>query len=171
MAAFESKKFSWRKGYSYKVDAETVGGVLETIEKRDGEVSTRAFLDYSRPEESETHSMFEWDDSIAAEKYRLRQAAQIINQLEVRFEQEEAAEQAVEVVPAYVNTMQKTLHSPARFVNIVSAMEDQEMRRHVIFNAVRELTSFRNKYQKLSCFAKLFKAVDETIEELKEYAG
>lgn len=174
MAAFTSKKFSWRQGYSYRVSAEVVGEALENIEQRDGEVTSRSFLDYSRPEESETHSMFEWDDSVAAEKYRLKQAACIINQLEVRLvcEGAPAEDKRVEIVPAFVNAQRKTAPmTSARFVNVVSAMDNDETRDHVLHNALRELRAFRDKYRTVSQFASLFKAVDELIEGLKEDAG
>ena len=174
MAAFESKKFSWRKGYSYRISADTVGSVLETIEQRDGEVTSKAFLEESRPEGSATHSMFEWDDSVAAELYRLRQAAQIINQLEVQVVCEESPveEQRVEIVPAYVNTEPKT--SPmvsARFQNVYAAMEDEESRRIVLANAMRELKAFKRKYATISTFAKLFAVIEDLDKELKENAS
>lgn len=162
MAAFQSVKFSWRPGFAYKVPAETVGGVLEYIEKRDGSVTSETFLDYSRPVEAETHSMFEWDDSVAAEKFRLGQAARIINQLDVQIVEvgTETEEMTLHVVPAFVNTEGKKAGTPASFLNIVGAMGDDGRRAQVLKNAMRELAAFRKKYSALSEFAGLFSAID-----------
>lgn len=172
MAAFESKKFSWRSGYSYKVSADTVGGVLEDIEKRDGVVTSESFLDYSRPEDSSTHGLFEWDDSIAAEKYRKRQATQIINQLEVQIVYEESLqdEAQVEVIPivvsAYVNVRKKAPKEPAAFVNVIAAQEDKELWTQVMRNAIVEMNTFSRKYSRYKEFAKVCKAIAETEKEL-----
>lgn len=67
------KKYSYKHGKT-GASAQTVGETLERIEKRDGAVTKEAFLEESRPEDSPTHAMFEWNDGIAAEKYRLEQS-------------------------------------------------------------------------------------------------
>jgi anion-transporting ArsA/GET3 family ATPase len=38
-------------------------------------------LDYARNPDSELHKCFEWDDTVAAEKYRLQQARTVVCQL------------------------------------------------------------------------------------------
>ena len=173
MAAFTSKKFSWRQGYSYRISADTVGGVLEAIEQRDGEVTSKAFLDESRPEDSATHSLFEWNDSVAAEKYRLQQAGHIINQLEIEFVCDETTSEKkeIEIVPAFVNTLPKSPMASARFLNVRTAMDDEETRSIVLANAMRELKAFHRKYANISAFAKLFAVIDELDEELKASAS
>ena len=78
-------KYSWRSGYRPRVSADIVGEVLSNLKEasESGTVNAEALLEYSRPEESETHDLFEWNDGIAAEKWRLYQSGRIINQLEV----------------------------------------------------------------------------------------
>lgn len=136
MAAFESKKYSYRSGYSYKVPAQTVGKALESIEEKEGKVTSASFLEYSRPETSETHSMFEWDDSIAAEKYRLRQSAAIIGQIEVHIEyidnQEEINPVEINAIPAFVNVAGKSPKASATFVNVVTAVDNKNMWKQVV---------------------------------------
>lgn len=174
MAAFESKKFSWRSGYSYRVSADTVGRALEDIERKDGEVTAASFLEYSRPEGADTHSMFEWDDTVAAEKYRHRQAQQIINQLEVRFEYVEAgqdeSETEIRIVSssAYLNVNRKAPTERAVFVNAVEAMSDAEKRKTVLMNAFSELDAFGRKYSQYNELGKVFDAVVEAKQEFLE---
>ena len=81
---FQSK-YAWG-GIKYSVSADTVGAVLEDIEQQNGTVSKELFLDASRSEDSPTHGMFEWDDSIAGEKWRLDQARKIICSLSLKIE-------------------------------------------------------------------------------------
>ena len=71
---FELKKnYSWSYG-GFGVDANTVGKTLEQIEADTGSVTKEKLLDASRAEDSPTHALFEWNNEIAGEKYRLEQA-------------------------------------------------------------------------------------------------
>lgn len=166
MAAFESKKYSYRSGYSYKVPAQVVGKALESIEEKEGKVTSKSFLEYSRPETADTHSMFEWNDSIAAEKYRLRQSAAIIGQIEVKIEiadtdDGESQEIQITPVPAFVNVAGKSTKASATFVNVVTAHEDSALWEQVLRNALAELNSFKRKYARYKKFAKVISAIDE----------
>lgn len=156
MSAFESKKYSWRKGYAYKTPADVVGNVLEKIEKKKGSITASDFLDASRSKKSPTHSMFEWDDTIAAEKYRLRQSAQIINQLEISIESN-----GFECVTAFVNVESKSVRKTASFINIESAMSDEEYREQILQNALSELKAFEKKYAQYRELADVFDSIKE----------
>lgn len=164
MGLFKSK-YSWRGGFAYKVPASIVGTALESIEARDGNVTSQSFLEYSRPEESETHSMFEWDDTIAAEKYRLRQAGAIINQLEVKleFENSPTHEAEIKVVPikAFMNVSAKAPTEAGVFINAVTVQQEDEYRKTVLQNALSELRAFQRKYANFSEFSKVFDAIKE----------
>lgn len=174
MAAFESKKYSWKGGYSYKVSAETVGSVLEKIERDKGSATSVDFLEYSRDENAETHEMFEWDDAVAAEKYRLRQSAQIINQLQVEITYKEVQTTDTEIIlevpdrpiktSAYVNVGERygKPSDRATFVNVIDAMKDSEMRKQVLRNASASLESFKQKY-------KGFKELEKVIIEINNF--
>ena len=176
MSAYVSK-YSWRNGYSHKVSADVVGSVLEKIEKSDGMVTSKSFLDYSRPEDSETHSMFEWDDSVAAEKYRLSQSGKIINQLsvEVIYEESVPADISINVeeqvpakrqfVSAFVNVERKSIKQSAVFMNVQEALRNEHTREMVLENAKSELESFKRKYGNLVELSEVIKAIDEFVDQ------
>jgi len=65
------------------VSANAVGTALEFLRERDGVASARAFVNISRPPDAETHPLFEWDDAVAAENYRVVQARETIRELRV----------------------------------------------------------------------------------------
>lgn len=169
MGIFKSK-YSWRGGFAYKVPASTVGTALESIEARDGNVTSQSFLEYSRPEDSATHSMFEWDDTIAAEKYRLRQAGAIINQLEVKIEYEEdpVLETEIKIVPvkAFMNVAAKAPTETGVFINAITVQTEEEYRRAVIKNAIGDLRAFQKKYSNFKEFSKVFAAIKEAEKDL-----
>lgn len=175
MSAFTSK-YSWKNGYQYKVSADTVGGVLNKIERENGQVTKESFLDYSRDENSETHSMFEWNDSIAAEKYRLRQAGNIIAQLEVTIVHEDvkpreitaqikSAEPQETKISAFVNVAPKAPTVHATYYNVNRAMSDEDTRKQVLRNALFELRAFECKYKNFTEFAELFEVIERVTNE------
>lgn len=175
MAAFESKKYAWRSGYSYRVPANTVGSVLEKIEKEQGTVTKEAFLEYSRDESSETHELFEWNDSTAAEKYRLIQAGKVITQLEVSYEYVkpdnvelsvvvEEAQHTPVTYSAYVNVQKRATGIAASYMNTEKAMGEEKTRKQVLENAMQELRVFKRKYEQCKELAVIFEAI-ERLEE------
>lgn len=159
MSAFESKKYSWKSGFAYSTSADTVGKVLEKIEKRDGKVTAKSFLAESKKKSSPTHSMFEWDDAKAANKYRLQQSAQIINQLEITLEDGNSA-------PAFVNVRIKSVKQSASFLNVQTALSDEEYSRIVLQNALSELLSFQKKYNGLKELSDVFASIKSLQEQM-----
>lgn len=65
------------------VDAQVIGEELERIESDHGLIDPHVVLDESRPEHAPLHKAFEWDDGIAAEKYRLEQSRHLIRSIEI----------------------------------------------------------------------------------------
>jgi hypothetical protein len=83
---FQPKRsYSWGEGYAPNMDANIVGGVCEQIENNNGGVTKESFLEASRPEDSPTHELFEWNDTRAAELYRLDTSKRIIGCLRVTY--------------------------------------------------------------------------------------
>lgn len=76
-------KYKWRETYRGAVDADVAGAELGRIKRTYGELTAQAVVDESRPEEAPLHPVFEWDDAVAAEKYRRSQAQTVIRALVV----------------------------------------------------------------------------------------
>ena len=154
--------YTWRKGFQPKVKPEIVGGILEHIEDENGEVTNKAFLDYSRDENSETHCLFEWDDAKAGELYRLSVSTSIINQLQIVYMDNEESEP--QKYSAFVNVDSER---NAKYVNIVTALSDKESKDLVIKRIKRDLDSLRLKYRSIKEFAEI---LEEFAAEVKKGA-
>lgn len=144
--------YSWK--YNMKVPAEKAGKEMERIERKHGEVTPENVLEESRAEGATLHNLFEWDDTVAAEKYRLNQAGLIIRNLTVTIE-------TVETKPtmrAYVNVSDDT---KGRFISITNAMSNEDTREIVLRNALAELKEFRKKYSDLQELSEVFSAIDK----------
>ena len=176
MSAFETKKYSYKKGVGFwKVSAQTVGNAIEMIKEEKGYATKEDLLEYSRPLESDTHALFEWDDSIAAEKYRLAQAGLVMRQLEVEIIRESANAQGVNLsikkteptirTRAFVNIEENygQFGTPGRFVGISEALSNDTYRDRVLENARKELLSFKTKYQTLVELENVFAVIDEFV--------
>ena len=152
MPAF-TNKYSYRRGFNFKVPAQVVGETLEGL-AQSGELTSKRFLDVSRPESAPTHNMFEWDDSVAAERYRLQQATVAINSVEVQIVNEATA--SVISQAAFVNVVSKAPARTGSFTPIEVALSDENMRNVLLENALNELKAFRRKYSQLSELADVF---------------
>lgn len=130
------KKYEWST-FKRNVDANVVGGVMEMLEERDGSATKESLLEASRPEDSETHSLFEWNNDVAAEKYRLDQSQKIINDLRVVYTTPKKQEVSV---TAFVNV--NSGKKKASYENIADALAD-EGKKEIILNRLRgELDAF-----------------------------
>lgn len=134
------RKYSWRAGKS--VPAQVAGEVMEMIEQRDGVLTKEAFLEESRPENSPTHNLFEWDDTVAAERFRLEQSRMAIQDIVVTIIKKDEPKK----VHAFVNVT-RGKQNKAEYSNIELAMSDETKRQAVLANAFSELRTFEQKYQ------------------------
>lgn len=154
---FKPKSYKWRDGTPYATSPDIVGGVIEEIETRDGEVTREAFLDASRPEDAPTHSMFEWDDSIAAEKYRLDQSRKIIVALQIVYEDAQEERE----VSAFVNVKNERT---AVYKNVVDALSDEESRALIIERITREVEALIERNKGVEELADILRAALERLE-------
>jgi hypothetical protein len=96
--------YTWKIGSHIRVDAEKVGKELEKIKSAK---TPQAVVSYAEThQKSELHSFFEWDDSQAAQKYRLAQARHIISCLVItktEYSPKEKQEVKVQTFRAYEN--------------------------------------------------------------------
>ena len=168
-------KYSWRSGYTPKVSAEIVGNALERLksESEEGTVNAEMFLEYSRPEQSETHALFEWRDHEAAEKWRLYQAGRIINQLDVTLIEVPSEETEIVLphsdienvkapikVNAFVNIQSKGPAKKGNYIDVMTAFRDEEMKQRVLKNALWELEAFQRKYERYTELSEVINAID-----------
>lgn len=156
-----SRLYSWRHSHG-GVSAQAAGEMIEKIEARDGVVTKEAFLEESRPEDSPTHGCFEWDDGIAAEKYRLWQSGSVIRDVCITVVSDD--DKAPIKTPVFVNTV-KNCTAPAKFMSVEVALADETHRNTILENAFSELQEFRKKYGRLKELAEVFKVIDKVIEE------
>lgn len=146
--------------FQYSVDANIVGHTIENIEKANGECTAKMLLDEARAEESPIHELFEWDDSIAAEKYRLKQATEIITAIAVVIEDNLETPKKVR---AFANVGARHKGS---FIPMTTALAKEESRKVVLQHALEELKEFKAKYKNLEELAAIFSEIERLQEAI-----
>lgn len=163
------RKYDWNTFKGLSVEAQTVGEVLERLESENGTVSKEAFLDASRPVSSPTHSLFEWDDATAAERYRLVQSGRYIRDLRVTLIRHESDVKTMDVQitnsaeyegRGFMNGRENRL-SGVSYNSAMQVLTDKEKRENALRHAKAELRIFRRKYES---FKELAGVMNEIIK-------
>lgn len=83
------------------ISAEVVAAELNRIEEETGNADRRSIVEAARPDDAVLHPAFEWDDAVAAERYREAQAGQIVRAVVLVPEPEKG--ESLPIVRAFVS--------------------------------------------------------------------
>lgn len=119
---------------------------LQSIYRQRGELTPAIVVDEARPADAPLHDRFEWDDSIAGEKYREVQAAELIRSVKVVYT-DQPEERSVR---AFVS-VQRDDHRG--YVPTEEAVADDFTRKLLLAECRREWEAFKAKYSSLEEFA------------------
>ena len=153
-------KYEWR--FQQSVSADVVGKEFERLEEENGSLNAVDVVESAKLEDSPLHNMFEWDDTIAANKYRISQASYYIRTL---IKTEITEDEQPKSFRAYVNINSNPL-SAGVYENTPKALSKEETRKLVLNNALKELVSFQKKYNTLSELAVVFSAIDTVVDSI-----
>ena len=148
--------YKWKSGARAPVSAQVAGEVCEQMSSN-GELTPKALVDASRPEDAPLHKAFEWDDEKAAEAYRETQAAYIIRHIEVKREDMEEPVRAFFTAP----TMSTT---PCQYHSVEAILHDADGRDALLDSARRELEAFTRKYRQLAELADVIAAAEKLLD-------
>lgn len=172
-------KYTIRKGAPFKEsDAQVIAKTLTDLARaQGGKVEPKVLLQEASDPSHPLHRLFEWDDSKAANKYRLIQARQIITCV-----QYEVSTNTVTVdLPMFVRVVNGEELPDAKpgpgYVTLPTVVEHESFQRSILDRALNELKSFQNRYKSLSnaCteLRPLLKAIgkfEETVRKKEESA-
>ena len=137
-------KVEWRIDGIYKADAQKVADEIGN-----DRISPEEVLEKARDVNSELHKCFEWNDSIAAEKYRLQQARGILINLVYKEKESNA-----EPVRTFQITSQRNVYQPT-----VQFLVQEDEYQNLLKRAKSELESFKKRYHTLSELQEVFEAI------------
>ena len=143
--------YQWKTGSRHKVSAAVAAEVMDRLAEED-RLNAQELVEESRPEDAPLHSEFEWDDSIAAEKYREEQAGALIRHLVVRIE---ANDQEYPTRQYFMIQPEAKIYEPIQVI-----LKDEDKTDLLLGQAKRELRAFKAKYACLKELAEVIKAID-----------
>lgn len=147
--------YKWKIEGVWKQDANLVGKELEVL-ANENNLTPEAVLNIAKDENSSLHNLFEWNDEIAAEKYRLSQARQIIQQIVVVNNHPNAE---VREIRAFVTESKNNGH----YQLITTVIEDPITYEVLLKRAKLELQAFKDKYKSIVEFKELFSEIDKVL--------
>lgn len=141
--------YKWKIEGLYGVDAQVAGNELERIYHEKGTLEPSVVVEQSKPKNAPLHSMFEWNDEAAAEKWREQQARNIIGNVVVADE------------PNGESFTRAFVHVSDDYRPLSIVLDDRDMTEELLMTALRELRTFEAKYSELRQLAPVLDAIEE----------
>ncbi len=157
--------FSLHRGFKKTLEtAALVAAELQRIQGNRETLEPEAVVDASRPEDAPLHPAFTWDDSEAAERWRVAQARDLqrgVRVVLIRTDGE--GEHRSEPVQMYASISPKDEIGGYRQVSV--SIEVATHRRALLQEALNALGRFRAKYRVVTELSSLMGKIDELLEK------
>lgn len=162
------EQFIWKAGAQFPVTAETAANTIIDLQRSLGKdsITAKELLDASRDETAPLHSCFEWEDSVAAEQYRIYQARHLIGSIEIEYVKNDTPTPLARS-RYFINVVSNAPKVQGKFATIDVAFNNDDYRVAVLKNALRELRAFQNKYSSYKELASVFKSIDDFADAIK----
>ena len=139
---------------------------LKEIARRDGGLLRPAsVVDAARDEKSPLHGAFEWDDTEAAQKYRLLQAQSLIRSFKVEIERNGQTYTVPVFVGVSTDRTGDKADNPYRMLEQVA--ENPDLMAVAVRDALDQLEALRKRYAHLQELADVWAAVDKHAKMCK----
>ena len=135
--------------------------------QNNGFVDPVVVVGFARDPLTALHNRFEWDDTEAAEKYRIWQARMIIRMELVVIPVEGTKEKTVRSFVSLISDRKAEQDKGYRFM--VDVLSDDDLRKQLLDEAHRDMLLFRRKYSQLHELAKVFEAMDEMYSQKRSH--
>jgi hypothetical protein len=147
--------YQWKEGSKPhgKLKAQIVGERLESIRATVGHLTASAVVEDARPPGAVLHPAFEWDDSIAAERYREEMARHMLRSVV------SMPDSAPDSPPIRAFVVISEVGEQS-YVPTYVAMSDAQLRQQVLNRALAELKQFQARYRELHELADIFAAIN-----------
>lgn len=144
------EEIKWKTSGLFKTDPVKVYEELQTLD----EITPDTVVELARNKDSVLHSMIDWNDKVAASKWRKQQARIILCNLVVEVREHEGEE------PKQI----RLLHKPDEnklYQEIGFFIQNESEYEKLLNQAKRDLDSFRVKYHVLNELKPVFEAINE----------
>lgn len=141
--------------------AKQVANALYEIELRSG-LNADSVLDAARERSSILHDLFDWDDTVAAEKWRRQQAANLVRSVHVIYEESDTGNRRESRAFMSVEREER------EYLRVETVMTDQNLRDQVLQRALAEAEQWRKRYEDMRELAEVFSAIEVTERRIRK---
>lgn len=150
-------------------EPEAVQAEIEKLYTRyGGVIEAKHIVSAARPKRSPLHVFFEWDDTAAAEHWRLAQAAYLLRVVVFIPETEDGDG---EPVRANIAVRMGGEAQPAAFMRVHDAMSLPEVRASVLLRLQREVQRAQSQLASYKAYAALVPVLDEALAAIETALG
>jgi hypothetical protein len=145
-------------------DAEVLGQRFDALAER-GPLTTQAIVEDARAQDAILHPYFEWNDQVAAEEYRRKQAGYYVRHIMIiRQEGEEPIRGFHDVV------IKRDEDDPGErgFMPLGVICQQQDLVEQIVEQARRELIFWQRRYRQYEALAGVHKAIEEALDLLTQ---
>jgi hypothetical protein len=148
----------------------TVAAIEDLLTRHSGRVSPQLLLDEARNPSSPFHKHFEWDDTAAAERYRLVQASAMIREWRGTVLRIDTGTRRVLVQPTrrVHSALSERGRGRSSYETTEQIMANPAKRRALIETLLKELTSYRRRYAEILELSKVWAAIDAAARVTKK---
>lgn len=132
-------------------NAQAVGERLTYLRDTTGSLKPATVVEDARPADATLHEYFEWDDTVASEKWRLFQARKLVSAVHVVVE--DADGESV-TTRAFIHVTDEDGDDP-RYESIAAVLNDSALYAQVCRRALGDLDSFRERYAQFESLTRI----------------
>lgn len=148
----------WKINGIYKADPNKV---YEEITSIGDKFTPEQIVSYAKKnKKSELHKCFEWDDTVAAQKYRISQAQTIIRNIVVVKEVDDEDKNTGRIV---VRAIFSTNERTNEYETIQRTVVNQDSYDRLLIAAMNELEAFKRKYKTLTELAGIISEIETLL--------
>lgn len=156
------KEFKFREGFHAPkgITAEDVAKELDRIERVTGKLDAPTIVDMSKDESDLLHPFFEWDDSVAGQKYRETQASWVATSVRVVYEEHE---EPLRISAKYANQERR------QYLTMSTVLSDEDLIRSAQDELFRSFNGLKKSLDLFENTLKRFGRSAKKIERSKKY--
>lgn len=136
---------------------------LDAIRKKNGGILQCAkVVEFARDPKTALHGRFEWDDTAAAQEYRLWQARELIRVYVTVLASE------TEPVRAFVSLVSDRVKVGGGYRGIVEVMSDEGLREELLAEALAEAARWKEKWKRLKELVPIFVEIERATKKTRK---
>lgn len=152
-------KYQWKiNSFGKKINPDDALLEIQKAETIFGKITAENVLKIASNEDSSLHGLFEWDDTKAGQQYRLQQARNVINNIEVKI--------ITDNEPVFISVYEIVNMGEGNQYKHIETLTLNE-RQYIKENTIKAIGSLKIKLKIYNEFNKVIQHLDSAISELE----